>query len=335
MRSVLFRCPEADAFLARGIQQFELEQPDFKAFLTTYNDSRWVLMFRDDADRDEAALRDAIGRALGRPMKFDILNTGRWEMAGLIAARYRSGRVFLAGDAAHQLPPTRGGFGANTGIDDAYNLAWKLAWVLDGRAGCALLDTYGQERQPIGWLRHQQTFARPDYAKRIGHALDVPLYGNAAMELGQLMRSSAILGAGDDLPAAAHPQAWAGQPGVRAPHAWISRQGQRLSTIDLFTRNFTVISEDARWLEAVRVCAQVMDLEIDAVGVGIDVEWRGPGSFGESFGVSAQGASLVRPDGVVAWRSSQMPSDPAAVLLQAVTQATCRGRAAEPRRADG
>ncbi|MFW1582034.1 FAD-dependent monooxygenase, partial [Vibrio parahaemolyticus] len=84
---------------------YEIEQPDFRAFLTTYGDSRWVLMFDDDRERSEAELRMAVLRALGREMAFEIVTTGRWEMAGRIADSYSQGRIFLAGDAAHQLPP--------------------------------------------------------------------------------------------------------------------------------------------------------------------------------------------------------------------------------------
>ena len=214
IRSVLFRCDEAEAYLDRGPQQFEIEQSDFKAFLTHYPDGRWVLMFGDDVDRSDDELRDAIRRALGRDMAVEIMTTGRWEMAGRIAERYGDGRIFLAGDAAHQLPPTRGGFGANTGIDDVYNIAWKLRMVLAGEASPTLLDTYSAERQSIGWLRHQQTFARPDYRRWVGDALaHEPLYGTEAMELGQRVRSAAVIGSDDDLPPAADPDVWSAPPG--------------------------------------------------------------------------------------------------------------------------
>ena len=263
LRSVLFRCPEADEALRHGIQQFEIEQPGFKAFLTTYGDGRWVLMFDDDQERTEEELRAAVLKALGRPMTFKIITTGRWEMAGRIADRYQAGRVFLVGDAAHQLPPTRGGFGANTGIDDAYNLAWKLQRVIEGTSSPAVLDTYTSERQPIGWLRHQQTFARPDYAGWVGDILKGEhLYGDAAMELGQLSRSEVIIGAGPELPPAAHPDVWAGQPGTRAPHAWIEHEGRTCSTIDLFTRAFVLLSADPAWCEAVPRVAQELGMEL-------------------------------------------------------------------------
>jgi putative polyketide hydroxylase len=302
LRSVLFRCPEADAFLQRGAQQFAIEQEGFRAFLTTYGDSRWVLMLDGDEERGEAELRLAIRRALGADMEFDIITTGRWELAGHIADTYRQGRVFLAGDAAHQLPPTRGGFGANTGIDDAWNLAWKLKRVINGESVPALLDTYDHERRPIGWLRHQQTFSRPDYAARAGSAFKPdPLFGNDAMELGQLVRSRAVAGAGPELPAAATPSQWAGQPGTRAPHVWLHRRGQRMSSLDLFGREYVLISANADWLAATGA------LRLLPVCVGVDVVFPPSQSFGDVFGVPPAGAALVRPDGIIGWRSLAAP----------------------------
>jgi 2-polyprenyl-6-methoxyphenol hydroxylase-like FAD-dependent oxidoreductase len=303
LRSVLFRCPDADTVLDRGAQQFEIEQSGFKAFLTTYGDGRWVLMFDDDTERTEDDMRAAVRRALGRDMAFDIVTTGRWEMAGRIADRYREGRVFLAGDAAHQLPPTRGGFGANTGIDDVWNLAWKLERVLSGLAPDALLDTYDAERRPIGWLRHQQTFSRPDYAGWVGAGFtpDV-LFGNDAMEFGQLVRSNAVIGAGPELPAAASPAEWAGQPGTRAPHVWITRAGRRMSTLDLFGRGFVLLAATDAWARS------VAHLPVEAVVAGADVAFPGGTPFGDVFGVGTAGAVLVRPDGIVAWRSRHAPA---------------------------
>ncbi|MCJ2054747.1 FAD-dependent monooxygenase [Methylobacterium sp. J-070] len=311
LRSVLFRCPEADEALRHGIQQFEIEQPGFKAFLTTYGDGRWVLMFADDQERGKEELRAAVERALGRPMDFEIITTGRWEMAGRIAERYQDGRVFLVGDAAHQLPPTRGGFGANTGIDDAYNLAWKLERVLASTSLPALLDSYTPERQPIGWLRHQQTFARPDYAPWVGDILKGEyLYGDAAMELGQLHRSDLILRAGPELPPAGHPEVWAGQPGTRAPHVWVEHAGERVSTLDLFTREFVLLSANARWSAA----AKAVDGIVQTYQVGRDVVFPADAPFTQAFGVSPEGATLIRPDGLVCWRSIDLPADPVATL---------------------
>ena len=93
--------------------------------------------------------RAILRRAIGSDVETEIRSVRPWTMTAQVAARYREGRVLLAGDAAHRFPPT-GGFGMNTGIQDAHNLAWKLATVLGGQAGTALIDTYESERLPVG-----------------------------------------------------------------------------------------------------------------------------------------------------------------------------------------
>ncbi|WP_051012946.1 FAD-dependent monooxygenase [Gallaecimonas xiamenensis] len=302
--------------LAKGVQQFEIQQEGLQAFLTSYGDSRWVLMFYDDKDRSDPELAEAIRQALGQDLPFEILTKGRWQLAGLIARHYQQGRVFLAGDAAHQLPPTRGGFGANTGIEDAFNLCWKLAWVLKGHSAETLLDSYDAERQPIGWLRYQQTFVRPDYAKHLkGQALDCPVLSDQAMEFGQLHRSGAVLGAGAELPAARHPSHWAGQPGVRAPHLWLA-QGQ--SSLDWFGDGFVLVAKDERWRDIAATVALRLGLPLPCVGTELDLPTQE--RLGEAFGIDS-GAALVRPDGIVAWRVPQMPADAVRVLGQAWAQA--------------
>ena len=211
-------------------------------------------------------------------------------MAGRIATKYSADRVFLAGDAAHQLPPTRGGFGANTGIDDVWNLSWKLAMVVDGTSSPALLDTYDAERRPIGWLRHQQTFARPDYAKWLRGPMEPqPLLSDIAMELGQLHRSAAVIGASDDFPPASHPSDWAGQPGVRAPYLEMTAVAGCTSTMDLVGKQFTLFAEDSRWLEAaVRVSAS-SGVPIVALLIGKDAQ-ADLDEFRCRFGITSAGA---------------------------------------------
>ena len=319
IRSVLFRCEEAEHYLTTGVQQFEIEQPGFKAFLTHYPDGRWVLMFGDDVERIDAELLSAIRRALGSDLAVEIITTGRWEMAGRIAGRYGEGRAFLAGDAAHQLPPTRAGFGANTGIDDVYNLAWKLGMVLRGEAGPTLLDTYSAERQPIGWLRHQQTFARPDYRRWVGDALaGEPLYGDEAMELGQRVASAAVIAPDDDLPPAAAPDVWRGQPGTRVPHVWIMKAGRRVSTVDLFTQGLSLVSPDVRWICAAEAVGKATGAPITTVQVGRDVLFPADAAFGAVFNLSPDGACLVRPDAIVAWRAKGRIADPDGALREVV-----------------
>ncbi len=319
IRSILFRAP-LEEYLASGTHQFEIEQPGFAAFLTTYNDGRWVLMFSDDVERDHSALLEAVQKAIGRTdLPIDIITTGRWDLSALITDRFSEGRVFLAGDAAHTLPPTRGGFGANTGIADAHNLAWKLSAVLAGTSSSALLETYHAERHPVAWVRMEQTFARPDYAKEANGIADgVQILDDAALEFGQLYRSGAVLGAGSELPAAARPDEWAGQPGTRAPHVWVSANGQKKSTLDFFGPGWVLLSEDPAWNEAANKAAAELGIAVDAVRPGDDYPLEEATNVRTAFGIGTGGASLVRPDGYVAWRAVERPGDPETELKKAL-----------------
>jgi FAD binding domain len=136
-----------------------------------------------------------------------------FPIAAHIAASIRAGRVFLVGDAAHTWPPT-GSLGANTGIQDTHNLAWKLAAVGNGTAGPGLLDTYDAERRPTGLLTMGQALARLSTRMAPGHGPEV--LDDGAVTMGYQYRSSAILGADGD-PRPLPPAALTGQPGTRAP----------------------------------------------------------------------------------------------------------------------
>jgi 2-polyprenyl-6-methoxyphenol hydroxylase-like FAD-dependent oxidoreductase len=321
VRSVLFRAP-LEEYLRTGVTQFTIAQPGFEAFVTTYGDGRWALMFSDDEERDHDALVSMVSRAIGKPDPgIEIITTGRWELSALIADHFASGRVFLAGDAAHTLPPSRGGYGANTGIEDAHNLAWKLSTVLSGAATPRLLDTYDAERRPIAWLRHQQIFARPDYkAHAAGVAAGVPVIDDDAMEFGQLYRSNAVLGAGAELPPALRPEQWAGQPGTRAPHAWVSRGEERRSTLDLFQRTWVLLADDERWQPAAAQAGGRLNIALECVRIGVDIRASDEQAFRATLGLRTGGASLVRPDGYVAWRSIDLPADPVRALADALGQ---------------
>ncbi|KAG2178806.1 hypothetical protein INT43_001652 [Umbelopsis isabellina] len=322
--SVLFRAP-IDDYLKSGFAQFEIEQEGLKAFLTTYGDGRWVLLFTDDIERTDEELIKCIHKAIGKEnLEIDIITTGRWDLSALICNKYSSGRVFLAGDSAHTLPPTRGGFGANTGIDDGFNLAWKLEAVLSGKSSPKLLETYSDERQPIGWLRHQQTFARPDYAHEAqGIADGVAILPAEAVELGQLYRSASIIGAGEDLAPAMKPDEWTGQPGTRAQHFKVTRDEQEISTLDLFPKGWTLLSESRDWEAVVASVSDKTGIPIEFIHVGSDVKFADDDIFETSFGIGPSGASLVRPDQYIAWRSVDIPNGAENTLLEVVNQVAC------------
>jgi hypothetical protein len=125
-------------------------------------------------DFPAAVCRDRILDAIGdTDVDVDIKSIQSWAMHAQVATSYRVGRVFLAGDAAHRFPPT-GGLGLNAGVADVHNLAWKLAWVVTGRAGETLLDTYEQERRPVGIAATADSVANLEGMFEVVAALGLP-----------------------------------------------------------------------------------------------------------------------------------------------------------------
>lgn len=117
---------------------------------------------------------------------------------------------------------------------------------------------------------------------------------------------AAVLTAGDGLPPAARPEQWAGQPGTRAPHVWLTCDGERLSTLDLFQRGWVLLTGNDHWIAA----AERTGIAVDCRRIGEDVL--------RAFGLSQDGATLVRPDGYIAWRSPGLPAEPAHTLRTAL-----------------
>ena len=236
------------------------------------------------------------------PLKIDSVM--KWNTRADVAERLQDGRVFLAGDSAHVMPPY-GGFGGNTGVQDAHNLAWKLALVVKGEAGPELLDTYEKERRPVGAFTAEQAYMR--YVTREAKYLmtdDLPsLESDLNIELGYRYHSSAVIpDPGDDGRAHENPRETKGKPGSRAPHLWLE---PNFSTLDLFGKNFVLLTgaDGAAWHEA----ANSRRLEVRQIAHP---------DFCDAYGIGEQGAVLVRPDGFVAWRARSMDAEPAATLAR-------------------
>lgn len=125
------------------------------SFVTVKPWNEWVLVREYDPSEGEPDLSDeAVAEAartlIGEPdIPVRVKGTSKWQVNNLVAKEYRRGRVFIAGDAAHRHSPS-GGLGSNTSVQDSFNLAWKLAFVIKGMAGEGLLDSYHEERQPVG-----------------------------------------------------------------------------------------------------------------------------------------------------------------------------------------
>ncbi|MCH5677221.1 FAD-dependent oxidoreductase [Streptomyces gilvus] len=275
---------------------------------------------------------DHIRRAVGDP-GLDIEITGRapWHAAQRVARGYSSGRVFLAGDSAHEMSPT-GAFGSNTGIQDAHNLAWKLAAVLGGWAGQGLLDSYDAERRPVAEATSARAAVRsaehshPGFAAPPG-AGSGPQRGILNVALGYRYPHGAVLGADPAMPVVPEKLALNGEPGSRAPHLWVRHQGERVSTLDLYERSLVLLSDGATpdgWHRAALRLAEQLSLPLVPYRMGEELVPEEGADWAAAHGTTREGAVLVRPDGFVAWRSQGPAEDPESTLREVLTAVLAR-----------
>lgn len=335
-RSVYLRIPD---LLARAVRhpawQYWVLRPDSVCNLITLGDEHEYLFHavRGEAEGDDA-VRRLVRECVGLPVDVQVLEGREW-IAGraLVAQRYGQGRVQLCGDAVHLFTPT-GGFGMNTGIDDAANLAWKLAASVHGWAGDGLVDSYGAERRPVGV---RNTRAALNLAKGLkgiplGPVLEAATaegerarataagvlagfaeeFASLGIQLGARYDGSPLVVADGTEPPPDEPVRYvpSATPGGRAPHVWL---GAGRSLYDTFGRGFTLLrlagGDDASGF-ARAAADRGVPLAI------VDV----PGDPARNTARDLYGADLVlvRPDQHVAWRGNAPPEDPDA-LLAAVT----------------
>lgn len=286
-------------------------------FMPLDNDQRWVFNLsyypergEKPEDFDEQRCVESVRIGVGiddLPVELETTALTPWEIAARWADTFRRDRVLIVGDAAHVMPPT-GAFGASSGIQDAHNLAWKLALVLKGLADQSLLDTYETERRPVAELMVRQSMLR--FEVREGRAFqDVAgeMLDELVMSFGYRYRSGAFTGTADDQ--TEDPYRPTAAPGARAPHVLLERDGESVSTVDLFARDFVLLTgsgpEGSAWSAAAEEAAERLGIAVRAYLVGPDGHLQDPaGTWARTYGVGEDGAVLVRPDGFVAWRST-------------------------------
>jgi 4-hydroxyisophthalate hydroxylase len=270
--------------------------------------------------------KQLLHHAAGFAFDCEVDHVGFWDLRVQVAKRYRAGRIFIAGDAAHTHPPY-GGFGLNNGLEDAVNLGWKLTAVLRGWGGELLLDSYSLERQAVfrdvgediigGWIRDDRAFLETYAPDK-----DLPAFEQAFAEM--------TAGFGKRL--ATFEPNYEGSPVVMGPpgagigahgeHTFRARAGHHLPPLALSNgRNifeelgvgFTLIAldvDDAE-IDAFRRRAQVTDVPLTVVRDSFD-------GGRESYGTRM---ILVRPDQFVVWTGDMAPND----VTQVLRRATGRG----------
>jgi putative polyketide hydroxylase len=277
---------------------------------------------------------DVLTKAFGERIDTEIIEVAAWQPYEQIADQFQCGRVFFVGDSAHTMPPFKAG-GANTAIQSADNLAWKLAAVLKGWADEALLTSYHAERHPVGRFAARQSLTGPTVGllRLDDEGPGLPPDEEASMFSllgGYQYRSAAVV---TDEPAPADPDAVSlvddlrGQPGTRVPHAWVQHGDRRVSTLDLLGSGFTLLAGDdgARWTAAAATASAALGVPVAVHRIGsagdvLDAD----GSWAKVTGLAPGGALLVRPDEFVGWRADRLPAEPERELLQALSAILAR-----------
>jgi 2-polyprenyl-6-methoxyphenol hydroxylase-like FAD-dependent oxidoreductase len=268
-------------------------------------------------------VRGAIRKIVGVDFAFEIVSVMPWIRRLLVADSFGSGGVFIAGDAAHMFSPT-GGFGMNTGIQDAVDLAWKLEAVLAGWGGRHLLKSYEIERRPVG-IRNvteaggnlgrmvmpkadERVFeagpagdaARADFGRRYTNAMRREWF-STGIHLGYRYEHSPIVVADGTPEPPDDPAIYVAtsRPGHRAPHVWLAADGR--STLDLFGRGFVLmrLGGDAPEAAAFVAAATARSLPVTVF----------ESSQPDLVHAYEKALVLVRPDGHVAWRGDVLPPD--------------------------
>lgn len=313
--NIYFEAPLLEHVRDREFSIGIIERPGITGMFTAINNSdKWVLHLHYDAQREtpedypSARLESIIREIIDIPgIPVRIISMLPWKPTVNVVTNMQHGRIFFAGDAAHQMTPY-GGKGAATGIQDVHNLAWKLALVLQHKAAPSLLATYSPERQPIGLenallsgsmaddkgllnasalMKQRATATKAESFDWMIRMLGLPDYSytSAAIAGEPQIAAMEIIKAG-------------GQPGTRIPHLWLQEKDTRISTLDLAVTHFVLITDETgqSWHEtAAQMAAQF--------GIPLPVKTISDSNWLTAAKLQPGMALLVRPDGFIAWRS--------------------------------
>ncbi|WP_161993169.1 FAD-dependent monooxygenase [Lacisediminimonas profundi] len=308
----------------------------------------WRYSFRHDEEflPDEEVILERLRGALGMPkLPVEIVQTYRFDYTTGLLRKWREGNVLFAGDAAHWHSPW-GGYGMNSGIQDANNLAWKLALVIKGIAPPALLDTYEVERKSKALLTVKSaTYNSLAYQAIVQSALlgepalftsgeisadgaefirqRVEPHGDNSVlhtgyQLGTVYDSAAVIRDGAVAPTPTlKDYVETTVPGVRAPHVWLrDREGKRVSIIDLWGASFVLVIQDQpdAWTRAAKSVSSELGIPLSIIHVGPGGDYLPEDDkFARLYG--SQGAAfLVRPDGFIGRRFSGDASEAPGLL---------------------
>jgi hypothetical protein len=207
-------------------------------------------------------------------------------------------------------------------VQDAHNLAWKLALVLKGIAGPELLTTYDAERRPVGEFTVEQAYSRyvTRWARHLGTEGIQPVANDLDVDLGYRYRSASVIPEGaDDGRMIEATRETKGRPGTRAPHLFLNREGEAVSTLDWFGHRFVLLAgrEGGAWRTHGAEGARLAGVELHIYQVDEEV-------FADAYGISPSGAVVVRPDGFIGWRAQTDADASASAISRVLTALSAR-----------
>jgi 2-polyprenyl-6-methoxyphenol hydroxylase-like FAD-dependent oxidoreductase len=292
-----------------------------------------------------------VAAAIGDVVPIEVHHIWSWSHDLSVTDRWREGRVFLAGDAAHHFPP-HGGFGLNSGVQDAQNLAWKLAAKLRWNAGDGLLASYEDERLPVaesngaqmmhntrqmektGFMMQDKNFlamletdegepARQAIAEGIPAQRE--MLASHGQQFGYQYRSDAVVPDGTEIVESSvaeyRPSA---RPGARVPHSWVRSHGEVISTIDVYDGGFILLTgpDNAGWVTAAEQVRAELAVPVRVCGLGTDLMPVDEhiDDLLRRYGLDPSGAVLVRPDGFAGFRSINAADDEQKSLSSALRE---------------
>ncbi|MCW2266763.1 2-polyprenyl-6-methoxyphenol hydroxylase-like FAD-dependent oxidoreductase [Gluconobacter cerinus] len=311
--SITIRCDIREALRGRPLSFAWVQQPDISGFMSWSTDLTSVVLSieydltnpADIARFTPENCHALAARCLGLPsQQIEVVDIHSWCLSSWYAESFRKGRIFLAGDAIHSTPPL-GGFGANTGIHDAHNLALKLVSVIQHNAPQSLLDLYEAERAPVVQMVVAQATARLAQRSNVQLPLEAlqPVLDEDMISMGYRYP---ILAHVETIPnpIVVHPRDLHAEPGTRAPHIWLHQAGVRLSSLDLFGESLVLLAGNnaESWCRAAETSCRLHGLPVQCLAVGRDLQ-DPESAFPAAYGISDTGAVLVRADGFVIWKA--------------------------------
>jgi 2,4-dichlorophenol 6-monooxygenase len=305
-------------------------------------DDRWVYMHACEEGQEitDEQPEQWVRSAIGDDTPFKIVHTDRWSMSAQVAQHFRDGRIFLAGDAAHRFPPT-GGMGMNTGMQDVFNLCWKIARVVNGDSALALLDSYELERRPSVERNCEQSRVNFEKMSQVEEAIGISSnvektrenlnlldiddinsqqrrdkiqqsidaqrdhFFMLGMDLGVCYDGALIQTCPEDAPEnnwQASEYNPSSAAGNRLPHCWLQDGDTRLSTHDIVASvKLTLLTTSDGYQQWAQALADTGTDDIEIQAIGNAGLAPADDGWDTLIGMKQHGALLIRPDRHIAF----------------------------------